>query len=197
MGTSRSWRRRMQNAMPSVKRDRFSSIPTLSPTPPPSEARIVAQAPHLFAKFFHSPSQPLPATANRGNSCSSIPAQLRLTPSQRVRHSLPTRGLSEPRVLQMRLVLACPWLFLLLTVAVEAETRIFIVDNDDGYGVDRCLATGASCRAAVASAYCRSQAFADARSFRKVAQFDITAGVPAKPTCRRGCSELVAIECTR
>ncbi len=68
----------------------------------------------------------------------------------------------------MRLVLACLWLFLLLTVAVEAETRTFIVDNDDGYGVDRCLATGASCGAAVASAYCRSQAFADARSFRKV-----------------------------
>jgi len=42
----------------------------------------------------------------------------------------------------MRLVLACLWLFLLLTVAVEAETRTFIVDNDDGYGVDRCLATG-------------------------------------------------------
>ena len=95
----------------------------------------------------------------------------------------------------MRLVLACLWLFLLLTVAVEAETRIFIVDN--GYGVDRCLATGASCGAAVASAYCRSQAFADARSFRKVAQADITAGLPAKPACRGACNELVAIECTR
>ncbi len=86
----------------------------------------------------------------------------------------------------MRLVLACLWLFLLLTVAVEAETR-----------TDRCLATGASCGAAVASAYCRSQAFADARSFRKVAQSDVTATMPAKPACRGACSELVAIECTR
>jgi hypothetical protein len=97
----------------------------------------------------------------------------------------------------MRLVLACLSLFLLLTVAVEAETRMFVVDSDDGYGVDRCLATGASCGAAVARAYCRSQAFADARSFRKVAQSDITAAVPAKPACRGACSELVAIECTR
>jgi len=97
----------------------------------------------------------------------------------------------------MRLVLACFSLLLLLTVAAEAETRIFIVDNDDGYGVDRCLATGASCGTAVASAYCRSQAFADARSFRKVAQSDITGSVPGKPACRGICSELVAIECTR
>ena len=97
----------------------------------------------------------------------------------------------------MRLVLACLSLFLLLTVAVEAETRIFIVDNDDGYGVDRCLATGASCGEAVARAYCRSQAFEDARSFHKLAQSDITAGVPQKAACRGACSELVAIECTR
>jgi len=97
----------------------------------------------------------------------------------------------------MRLVLACLSLFLLLTVAAEAETRIFIVDNNDGYGVDRCLATGASCGGAVARAYCRSQSFDDARSFRKVEQSDVTAGVPQKAACRGACSELVAIECTR
>jgi hypothetical protein len=97
----------------------------------------------------------------------------------------------------MRLVLACLSLFLLLTVAAEAETRIFIVGNDDGYGVDRCLATGASCGAAVARAYCRSQAFADARSFRKVAQSDVTGSLPAKPACHGACGDLVAIECTR
>ena len=97
----------------------------------------------------------------------------------------------------MRLVLACLSLFLLLTVAAQAETKIFIVDNDDGYGVDRCLATGASCGAAVARAYCRAQAFAEARSFRKVAQSDITASVTEKPACRGACGELVAIECAR
>ena len=97
----------------------------------------------------------------------------------------------------MRLVLACLSLFLFLTVAAQAETQIFIVDNDDGYGVDRCLATGASCGAVVARAYCRSQAFADARSFRKVAQSDVTGSVQAKPACHGTCSDLVAIECTR
>jgi hypothetical protein len=97
----------------------------------------------------------------------------------------------------MRLVLSCLSLVLLLAVAAGAETRTFIVDNDDGYGVDRCLATGASCGVAVARAYCRSQEFAEARSFRKVALADITASVPEKPSCRGACNELVAIECTR
>src|SRR5260370_24790510 len=96
----------------------------------------------------------------------------------------------------MRLVLACLWLFLLLTVAVEAETRTFIVDNDDGYGVDRCLATGASCGEAVAPAHCRSQAFADARSVHKVAQSDVTPALPAKPARRGTRIELRAIQGT-
>jgi len=87
--------------------------------------------------------------------------------------------------------------FLLLTVAAQAETKTFIVENEDGYGVDRCLITGATCGVPIARAYCRSQAFADARSFRKVADADITASLPAGAACRGACSELVAIECTR
>jgi hypothetical protein len=97
----------------------------------------------------------------------------------------------------MRLALAVVSLFLLTAAAGAAETRIFIVDNDDGYGVDRCLATGASCGTAVARAYCRSQEFAEARSFRKIALAEVTGTLPAGVKCRGSCSELVAIECTR
>ena len=87
---------------------------------------------------------------------------------------------------------------MLWAAPAAAENRTFIIANNaDGYGVDRCLATGASCGATVARAYCRSQAFADARSFRKVAQSDITASVAEKTACRGSCGELVAIECTR
>ena len=47
--------------------------------------------------------------------------------------------------------------------AAQAEKRTFIVaNNSDGYGVDRCLASGASCGAAVATAYCKSRDFAEA-----------------------------------
>ena len=54
-------------------------------------------------------------------------------------------------------------------VSAQAENRIFIIANDpDGYGVDRCLATGARCGTAVATAYCRSREFTQAASFRRV-----------------------------
>ena len=47
--------------------------------------------------------------------------------------------------------------------AAQAEKRTFIIaNNSDGYGVDRCLATGARCGAAVATAYCKSHDFMEA-----------------------------------
>jgi hypothetical protein len=85
-------------------------------------------------------------------------------------------------------------------LAAQAEKRIFIIaNNPGGYGVDRCLATGAACGVAVATAYCKSRDFAGAASFRKVERDDITGAVPTGNTACRGggCDEFVAIECTR
>jgi len=80
-------------------------------------------------------------------------------------------------------------------VSVRAESRIFIIVNDpSGYGVDRCLATGASCGAAVATAYCRSREFTQAASFRKVEREEITGAIPIGVTKSE---EFVAIECSR
>ena len=84
--------------------------------------------------------------------------------------------------------------------AARAEKRIFIIANNaDGYGVDRCLASGAHCGAAAATAYCKSREFAQAVSFSKVDKDDITGAVPVGPqACRgNGCDEYVAIVCTR
>ena len=95
------------------------------------------------------------------------------------------------RVIALAL-LSCAWLG-----PASAEIHTFVVRNDsDGYGVDRCLATGASCGAVVATAYCRSQNFIEARSFRKVAHDEVT-GASAKVGCRGRCGDFVAIECTR
>ena len=81
--------------------------------------------------------------------------------------------------------------------AAQAEKRIFIIaNNSDGYGVDRCLATGATCGVAVATAYCRARDFAQAASFRKIDHDEITGAVPST----NGSSvrdEFVAIECLR
>ena len=87
------------------------------------------------------------------------------------------------------------------TSAASAEKRMFIIANNaNGYGVDRCLASGATCGAAIATAYCRSREFHQAVSYRKVDKEDITGAIPASDTgaCRgSSCDEYVAIECTR
>jgi hypothetical protein len=84
--------------------------------------------------------------------------------------------------------------------AAQAEKRLFIIANSpDDYGVDRCLSTGASCGAAVATAYCKARDFELAASFRKVERDEITGAVPTISSyCPRGgCNEFVAIECSR
>jgi hypothetical protein len=82
------------------------------------------------------------------------------------------------------------------TVA-QAEKRTFIIANNaDGYGVDRCLATGAACGTAVATAYCQARDFAQVASFRKMDHDEITGAVPST-TGSSGRDEFVAIECAR
>jgi hypothetical protein len=85
--------------------------------------------------------------------------------------------------------------------SARAERRLFIIaNNSDGYGVDRCLTSGASCGETVANSYCHPREFAQALSFRKVERDDITGAIPASATdpCSGGsCDAFVAIECSR
>jgi hypothetical protein len=77
---------------------------------------------------------------------------------------------------------------------------MFIISSyADGYGVDRCLETGAKCGAAAAAAYCKSRQFVQAASYRKVERDDITGSVSAGSDICHGskCDEFVAIICTR
>ncbi|CAN0357969.1 unnamed protein product [Phaeothamnion confervicola] len=103
----------------------------------------------------------------------------------------------------MRSLLAIASLALLLGMsAAQAEKRIFIIANNaDGYGVDRCLASGAACGAAAAASLCKARQFTQAVSYRKVDRDEITGAVPTNggQTCRGGAceEEFVAIECTR
>jgi hypothetical protein len=80
--------------------------------------------------------------------------------------------------------------------ASEPEKRTFIfASNADGYGVDRCLATGARCGAAVARAYCRSRDYQHAVAFRRAEQREVAR---TEPSCSgKSCEQYVAIECTR
>ena len=91
-------------------------------------------------------------------------------------------------------------LWLGLIASEHAERRMFIVANDaDGYGIDRCLASGERCGAAAANAYCKTQAFAEAAAFHKVDRDDITGAIPAGGPggCRDNSCGVVAIVCAR
>ena len=101
----------------------------------------------------------------------------------------------------MRSALAVAAFAVLLGAATaQAEKRTFVIVNDsDGYGIDRCLASGESCGAPMASAYCKARDFSKAVSFRKVDKDEITGAVPSGNSgCLGGsCEEFVAIECSR
>jgi hypothetical protein len=88
----------------------------------------------------------------------------------------------------------------LLATPALSETRLFVIANaPDAYGVDQCLATGASCGKLVANSYCQSQDFAQAASFKKLERDDITNSVASADGSgwRLGSGAFVAIECTR
>lgn len=88
----------------------------------------------------------------------------------------------------------------LAATSVAAEKRTFVLASySDGYGVDRCLSAREPCGRAVANSYCRSQAYLQAVSFRKVTRRDLAGESPGEGlACRGGlCGDVIAIECAR
>ncbi len=92
-------------------------------------------------------------------------------------------------------------LCLCLAQSAQAERRMFIIANDaDGYGIDRCLASGDKCGASAANTYCKKHEFAEAMSYRRVDRDDITGAIPSGGSggCHGAkCDDFVAIVCTR
>jgi hypothetical protein len=88
----------------------------------------------------------------------------------------------------------------LLTPA-GAETQVFLLDGNDGYGIDRCLAAGERCGEAAAVALCRTRNFETALNFGRVDRREITGGngIGTRVAHCEGasCPETVAITCSR
>jgi hypothetical protein len=98
----------------------------------------------------------------------------------------------------VRLAFAAVVALLAAPFTAGAETRIFIIENQhDGYGVDRCLASGDTCGQPVASAYCQSRQFVTATSFRKLDRDEITGGAEPASCHGANCTDYIAIACTR
>lgn len=91
--------------------------------------------------------------------------------------------------------------YLLAATSAFAETRIFTVDNADGYEIDRCLASGEPCGAVAAAAICRTRQYVKAVDYGHVDASEITGGVPngsAVKACEgRSCPNIVAVTCSR
>ncbi len=90
-------------------------------------------------------------------------------------------------------------LCLALAHSAQAERRMFVIGNDNGYGIDRCLASGAACGAAAAAAYCKTHQYSQASSYHKVDREEITGAIPggAGGCTGSNCDDLVAIVCSR
>ncbi|MDQ0303549.1 hypothetical protein [Ancylobacter polymorphus] len=106
-------------------------------------------------------------------------------------------SLLAPSLLALALMLA-PGL-----AQAEENTGIFSVDLSDGYGIDTCIASGASCGQAMADAWCRVHGFTRATSFG-VARSDVQASLgevaaPVRTAACEGsaCQGAVAITCAR
>jgi len=98
----------------------------------------------------------------------------------------------------MRAVLSAIALLACVSLPAQAENRMFVVANNaDGYGVDRCLATGAPCGRAIAAAYCQSRDFQTAVSYRKVDREQVTGLILTALEQAAKDEALVAIECSR
>jgi len=95
--------------------------------------------------------------------------------------------------------LAAPLATALGASAATADTRIFIIENSDGYGIDGCLASGAPCGERVATAWCRSHAYSRALDFGRVENEPLLhASSVSRPACSgEECQKVVAITCSR
>ena len=91
--------------------------------------------------------------------------------------------------------------FMLCALPAVADTRTFLVDGSDGYGIDRCLAAGENCGLAAAAALCRARDYAKAVDFGRIDPAEITGGVPVgvqvKTCSGRACPTVVAVTCSR
>lgn len=79
-----------------------------------------------------------------------------------------------------------------------AETRIFFVENQpDDYGIDECLASGASCGRSMASTFCRAHEYDEAVSFRRAEPQEMVRETRGTACTAGDCSNLIVIECQR
>ena len=107
-------------------------------------------------------------------------------------------GISDMTTIRVSALAAC--LFASISLA-NAETRTFVLDSSDGYGIDTCLMKGEACGKAMAAAVCQANQYASVIDFGRMDPTEITGsapgGVKGNLCGGKPCPEKVAITCTR
>jgi len=81
-----------------------------------------------------------------------------------------------------------------LAFAQGQATKIFIVDNSEGYGVDSCLASNGACGQAVANAWCRVNGYEQAVSYGRATSDAVVSTVAEQASV--GSDQSVAVTCS-
>ena len=81
--------------------------------------------------------------------------------------------------------------------AYAQNVESFIVANDDGYGVDSCLESGASCGQPVANAWCVANGYSYAVEFRKQTPTDVTGSIDGPTEVAAAPLHAVIITCQK
>jgi len=81
--------------------------------------------------------------------------------------------------------------------AFAQNVESFIVDNDDGYGVDSCLESGAPCGQPIANAWCEANGYTQAIEYRKQTSADITGSIDAPTQVATVQQHAVVITCQK
>lgn len=106
--------------------------------------------------------------------------------------------------MSIRRALLIATLLLAPSLASAGETKIFLIDSSDGYGIDTCIANSSACGAAMAGAWCRAHDYKVAVSFGRVESDAVATPVSAGSTAStrtacygNSCAEMVAITCEK
>ena len=81
--------------------------------------------------------------------------------------------------------------------AFAQNVASFVVENDDGYGVDSCLQSGADCGQPVATSWCVANGYVRAVGFRPQTAADVTGEIDGPTQIASTSSSAIVITCEK
>jgi hypothetical protein len=81
--------------------------------------------------------------------------------------------------------------------AFAQNVASFVVENDDGYGVDTCLQSGSDCGQPVATSWCVANGYLRAIGFRPQTPSDMTGEISGPTQVASASSSAVVITCEK